>query len=306
LRIYSFLPSATEIVYALGLGDQLCGVTSECDFPPDARRKPVVVESLLDPSGLAQGAIDSRVVESLSHGHGLYRINREFLVKRKPDVVLTQDLCEVCSISLRETLKTISDLSSQCKMISLKPRGLEGVLQDISTVGKACGAQVQASRLVRALRKRIHRVQSDVAGLPVPRVFCVEWYDPVFASGHWVPEMVRLAGGEEGLGSAGKESRRVDWESAVAYDPEVLVLIPCGFGVERAVADIGMLSGLRGWQDLTAVRNGMVFAADGSSYFSRPGPRLVDGLEMLAPMLHPDSLAWNAPTSSALRVRARS
>ena len=251
---------------------------------------------------MAQGAIDSRVVESLSHGHGLYRINRELLAERKPDVVLTQDLCEVCSVSLRETLKTISDLSSECEVISLRPRGLEGVLQDISTVGKACGAEVQASRLVRALRQRIDRVQSDVAGLAVPRVFCVEWYDPVFASGHWVPEMVGLAGGEERLGSAGKESRRVDWASVVAYDPEVLVLIPCGFGVERAIADIGLLSGLRGWRDLTAVRKGMVFAADGSSYFSRPGPRLVDGLEMLAPMFHPDRLPWNAPPSAALRV----
>ncbi len=245
MRIYSFLPSATETVYALGLGDQLCGVTSECDFPPDARRKPVVVQSLLDPSGLAQGAIDSRVVESLSHGHGLYRINRQLLAERKPDVVLTQDLCEVCSVSLRETLKTMSDLSSECEVISLRPRGLEGVLQDITAIGRACGAQVQAAQLVRGLRSRIDQVKSNVAGLSVPRVFCVEWYDPVFASGHWVPEMVGLAGGEEGLGSAGNESKRVDWESVVAYDPEVLVLIPCGFGVQRAVADVGLLSGLR-------------------------------------------------------------
>jgi len=302
LRIYSFLPSATEMVFALGLGDKLCGVTSECDFPPEARGRPVVVESLLNPSTMAQGQIDGQVVESLSHGHGLYSINKALLSLNRPDVVITQDLCEVCSVSLRETLKTISDLSSDCKVISLKPRGLGGVLEDIITVGKACGGEAEADRLVGTLRSRIERVRTDVSGLPVPRVFCAEWYDPVFASGHWVPEMVQLAGGVDGLGDAGKESRKIEWGSVVDYDPEVLVLIPCGFGVERAVADVGLLSKLRDWRDITAVKDGMVFAADGSSYFSRPGPRLVDGLEMLAAMLHPEHIVWSAASNSALRL----
>ncbi|MDA4134602.1 MAG: cobalamin-binding protein [Thaumarchaeota archaeon] len=305
MRIYSFLPSATEMVYALGLGDQLCGVTSECDFPPDARNKPIVVESLLNPSTMAQTEIDGEVVESLSHGHGLYSINKALLSVDRPDVVITQDLCEVCSVSLRETLKTISDLSSECEVVSLKPRGLGGVLEDILTVGRACRAEAAAERTVATLRNRVERVRMEVSGLPLPRVFCAEWYDPIFASGHWVPEMVRLAGGADGLGSAGRESRKIEWDSVVDYDPEILVLIPCGFGVERAVADIGLLSRLRGWRDLAAVKNGMVFAADGSSYFSRPGPRLVDGLEMLAAMLHPESIVWSAPSSSALRVPPR-
>ncbi|MDA4114298.1 MAG: cobalamin-binding protein [Thaumarchaeota archaeon] len=302
MRIYSFLPSATEIVYALGLGDKLCGVTNECDFPPGARGKPVAVESLLDPSTLAQSEIDSRVVQSLSHGHPLYKIDRGLLARQKPDVVITQDLCDVCSVSLRETLKTISDLSEDCEVISLKPRGLDGVLDDIVTVGRACGAAARAERLVRVLQRRIDRVAQDVSGMGVPRVFCVEWYDPIFASGHWVPEMVAFAGGADELALAGRESRRIGWDEVLTYDPEVLVLIPCGFGVGRAVADIGLLSGRDGWRDLTAVKRGAVFAADGSSYFSRPGPRLVDGLEMLPRMFHPDYFDWDIPSSSAVRV----
>lgn len=302
MRIYSFLPSATEIVYALGLGGQLCGVTTECDFPPGAREKPIAVESLLDPSTLAQSEIDARVVQSLSHGHALYRINRDLLARHKPGVVITQDLCDVCSVSLRETLKTVSDLSNDCEVISLKPRGLDGVLDDILTVGQACGVAARAERLVASLWRRIDRVAEDVTGMGVPRVFCVEWYDPIFASGHWVPEMVAFAGGADELALAGGESRRIGWEDVLKYDPEVLVLIPCGFGVGRAVADIGLLSGRDGWRDLTAVRRGWVFAADGSSYFSRPGPRLVDGLEMLPRMLHPDFYDWDVPPRSAVRV----
>lgn len=302
MRIYSFLPGATEIVYALGLGDQLCGVTNECDFPPGARKKPVAVESLLDPSTLAQSEIDARVVQSLSHGHALYRINRDLLARQKPDVVITQDLCDVCSVSLRETLKTVSDLSNDCEVVSLKPRGLDGVLDDIVTVGEACGVAARAERVVDALRRRIDRVRTGVSGLGVPRVFCAEWYDPIFASGHWVPEMVEIAGGVDGLGLAGLESRKIGWDAVVTYDPEMLVLIPCGFGVDRAVADIGLLSGRDGWRDLAAVKRGMVFAADGSSYFSRPGPRLVDGLEMLAKMFHPERFDWDVPSSSAVRL----
>jgi iron complex transport system substrate-binding protein len=304
LRIYSFLPSATEIVYALGLGDKLCGVTNECDYPAGAAGKPVVVRSLLDPSTLAQGEIDARVVGSLSHGHALYKIDKELLSSQRPDLIITQDLCDVCSVSLRETLETISDLSDDCRVLSLKPRGLDGVLEDIAAIGEACGAGAQARRTVEALRARIDRVREAVRDFPRPRVFCAEWYDPIFASGHWVPEMVRIAGGEEGLGAAGRESRRIGWESVVRYDPEVLVLIPCGFGVTRAVSDIGLLSRLDGWHDLAAVKTGMVFAADGSSYFSRPGPRLVDGVEMLARFIHPERFEWDLPSRSAVRVSA--
>jgi iron complex transport system substrate-binding protein len=303
LRIYSFLPSATEMVYALGLGDQLCGVTNECDYPPEARTKPVVVQSLLDPSAMSQ--IDWRVVNDLSHGHGLYRINRDLLLKERPDVVITQELCDVCSVSLRDVLKTATDLASQCNVVSLQPHGLDRVLEDIVTVGDACGAPARAGELAASLRSRVRSVREAAKSLPRKRVFCLEWYDPLFASGHWVPEMVSIAGGVEVAGRAGEESRRVAWDEVRASDPEVLVLIPCGFGVERAVSDLGLVTKLEGWEDVTAVKTGEVYAADGSSYFSRPGPRLVDGLETLAEILHPEVFGWDVSPQRAVRLGRR-
>ncbi len=302
MRIYSFIPSATETVFALGLGDQLCGVTHECDYPPEARRKPVVIRSLVDSSGMTQRDIDGRVVESMSHGHGLYTIDKSVLRENAPDVVITQELCDVCSVSLRDVVSTISELSESCRVVSLKPRGLRGVLEDIVTVGEACDAEPEARRLVASLEARIQRVKDTAEGLARPRVFCAEWFDPVFASGHWVPEMVEIAGGKDELGLAGQESRKIPWERVVAYDPEVLVLMPCGFDAERAEGDIPLLARNGGWRSITAVRNGEVFATNGSAYYSRPGPRLVDGLELMSKMIHPEAFGDDLPPGQAWKV----
>lgn len=302
MKIYSFIPSATEMLYALGLGDQLCGVTHECDYPPDARGKPVAIRSLSDTSRMGQREIDNMVVESMSHGHGLYTIDKALLRENPPDVVITQELCEVCSVSLRDVLSTISDLSKSCQVVSLKPRGLSGVLEDILTVGKACGAEPAAEAVVGSLEARITRARERAEGLDRPRVFCVEWFDPVFASGHWVPEMVGIAGGEDSLGLAGRDSRRIPWELVVAYDPEVLVLMPCGFDVERTAEDVPLLAKNVGWRSIAAVKAGAVFATNGSAYFSRPGPRLVDGLELLSRMVHPSVFGSEIPPDRAKRV----
>jgi iron complex transport system substrate-binding protein len=305
MKIYSFLPSATEIVYSLGLGDQLCGVTNECDYPAEAKTKPVVVQSLIDPSAMEQGEIDWRVVNDMSHGHGLYKINRDLLLKEKPDLVITQELCDVCSVSLREVLKTISDLSAECTVISLRPHDLDGVLEDIITVGKATGTEVKAKAVADGLRARIESVRGRAAGLKRRRTFCAEWYDPVFAPGHWVPEMVEIAGGREVAGVAGEASRKVPWEQVASKDPEVMVLIPCGFGVDRAVSDSGLMTRLPGWRELTAVKNGEVYAADGSSFFSRPGPRLIDGLELLSKLIHPEVFGQDIPPTMAVPLSSR-
>ncbi len=302
MRIYSFIPSATEMVYALGLGDQLCGVTHECDYPPEARRKPVVIRSMIDSSGMSQSDIDDRVVESMTHGHGLYTIDQAKLRENVPDLIITQELCDVCSGSLRDVLSTISELSRSCRVVSLKPRGLKGVLEDIITVGEACGAEPAARRLVGSLEARVRRVSVVADGLDRPRVFCAEWFDPVFASGHWVPEMVEIAGGKDALGLAGRDSRKIPWESVVAYDPEVLILMPCGFDTERAAGDIPLLSKNKGWRSISAVRDGAVFATDGSAYYSRPGPRLVDGLEMMSKMIHPEVFGSEMPPGRARKV----
>jgi len=262
------------------------------------------VQSLLDPSKMEQGEIDWRVVNDISHGHGLYRINRDLLLKEKPDLVITQELCDVCSVSLREVLKTISELAKECEVISLEPHGLEGVLGDIMTVGRACHVEERSTILVESLRNRIELVRDAAAGLTRKRVFCAEWYDPLFAPGHWVPEMVEIAGGVEVAGVAGEDSKKIAWRDVALRDPQSIVLIPCGFGVERAVSDVGLLTKLDGWAGITAVKEGEVYAADGSSYFSRPGPRLVDGLELLAKMIHPEVFGWDVPPEKALRLNS--
>jgi iron complex transport system substrate-binding protein len=302
LKIYSFIPSATEMLYALGLEDQLWGVTHECDYPPAARRKPVAIRSLIDSSNMSQREIDDMVVESMSHGHGLYTIDKALLRKNMPDVIITQELCDVCSVSLRDVLSTISELSKSCQVVSLKPRGLKGVLEDILAVGKACGAEQAAEELVGSLEARIQTVKERAGALDRPRVFCVEWFDPIFASGHWVPEMVEIAGGEDALGFAGRDSRKIPWETVVAYDPEVLLLMPCGFDVGRTAADIPLLAKNEGWRSIAAVKSGAVFATDGSAYYSRPGPRLVDGLELMSRMIHPETFGSETPPERAKRV----
>jgi iron complex transport system substrate-binding protein len=277
-------------------------VTHECDYPPEARGKPVAIRSLIDSSHMGQREIDEMVVESMSHGHGLYTIDKALLRKNMPDVVITQELCDVCSVSLRDVLSTISDLSKSCQVVSLKPRGLEGVLEDVLTVGKACGAESAAEELVRSLEARIQTVKERAGPLDRPRVFCAEWFDPIFASGHWVPEMVEIAGGEDALGLAGRDSRKIPWETVVAYDPEVLLLMPCGFDVDRTAADIPLLAKNEGWRSITAVKSGAVFAANGSAYYSRPGPRLVDGLELMSRMIHPETFGSETPPERARRV----
>jgi iron complex transport system substrate-binding protein len=302
LRIYSFIPSATEMLYALGLGDQVCGVTHECDYPPEARGKPVAIRSLMDTSTMSQREIDDMVVESMSHGHGLYTIDKALLRENPPDLVITQELCDVCSVSLRDVLSTISELSKSCRVVSLKPRGLNGVLEDILTVGKACGAETAGEELVRSLEARIRRVRELAEGLDRPRVFCVEWFDPIFASGHWVPEMVDIAGGTDSLGLAGQDSRKIPWERVVAYDPEVLVLMPCGFDVDRTAQDVPLLAKNEAWGSIAAVKAGRVFATDGSAYYSRPGPRLVEGLELLSRMVHPEVFGGEMPRERAKRI----
>jgi iron complex transport system substrate-binding protein len=251
---------------------------------------------------MSQREIDDAVVESMRHGHGLYTIDKALLRENPPDVVITQELCDVCSVSLRDVLSTISELSKSCDVVSLKPRGLDGVLEDIVTVGKACHAEPAADDLVGRLEARVQRVREGAEALERPRVFCVEWFDPVFASGHWVPEIAEIAGGRDALGMAGRDSRKIPWESVIAYDPEVIILMPCGFDAGRAAEDIPLLAKNEGWQSIAAVREGDVFATNGSAYYSRPGPRLVDGLELMSKMIHPEVFGSGMPPEAARRV----
>jgi iron complex transport system substrate-binding protein len=290
------------MLFALGLGKDVCGVTAECDYPPEALDKPKVLLSEQISAELSQSSIDSSVIQSLRAGSSLYRLNRALLRKLKPDLVVTQELCDVCSISLREVVLTLSELKQSARVVSLTPRGLLGVLDDIMTLGRECGVENRAKLLVAGLRSRIEAVKRRASGLKRKRVFCAEWYDPLFCAGHWIPEMVRIAGGEEALGREGRDSKKIEWSRVLDFDPEVMILMPCGFGLERAIKDLPLLSRRPGWADISAVRRGEVYATDASSFYSRPGPRLVVGLEIMASIIHPEVFGEPVHESAVKRV----
>jgi iron complex transport system substrate-binding protein len=289
MRVCSLLPGATEIAFALGLGDDVVGVTHECDYPAEARQKPVVVRSLIDSHRMTSLEIDRWVSERLRNNQGLYMIDEERLREAAPDVILTQGLCDVCAIDYNEVVTASETLANKPKIVSLTPNCLTDVLDDVARVGEATGQDRRAERFVQELEQRISSVRERAAKSSTrPRVACLEWFDPIYAAGHWVPEMVELAGGRDVLGRKGQPSAKIDWHKVVEFAPDVIVLMPCGFDVPRILGEAAVLKRLAGWHDLPGVKAGRVFAVNGHAFFSRPGPRLVDGLEILAHTIHPE------------------
>ena len=301
MRICSLLPGATEIAYLLGLGDQIVGVTHECDYPHEAKQKPVVVRSVIDSSQLSCPEIDRRVGELLQAGRGLYSIDEAAFLASGPDVILTQGLCDVCALNYDDVVKAAQRLPRMPAILSLNPHSLSDVLEDISRVGAATGRETAADDLVQDLRRRI-----DEVGIREPeyrpRVVCLEWFEPLYVAGHWVPELVTLAGGFDPLGRKGEPSFKIEWQSVLDAKPDVILLMPCGFDVRRAVKESTPLRNLNGWNDLPAVKTGTVYALNGSAYFSRPGPRLVNGLEILARIIRPEQAGWSAAPTEAAKI----
>jgi iron complex transport system substrate-binding protein len=289
MRIISLLPSATEILFALGLADEVVAVTHECDFPPAAREKPRITRSLLRPD-MASREIDAAVSgQMVSDAHSLYTIDRELLAHLAPDLIVTQALCEVCAVDYDAVLDAVKSLPRQPRVLNLEPSSLRDVLDDIARVGEATSRQGEATRLVGDLSTRIEHVRTIAARAATrPRVGFLEWLDPPFCGGHWNPELVELAGGEDAIGRKGQDSVRVSWERVRLYAPEVLVISCCGFTAERTRQDLPLLEAQPGYAELPAVRDGRVHVVDGNAYFSRPGPRLVDSLELLARFIHPE------------------
>ena len=302
MRIVSLLPSATEIVCALGLADELVGVTHECDYPPVARTKPAVTASALD--GMSDSATIDRLVAGSIHDHrGIYTLNWDLLREIQPDLILTQELCEVCAVSYGEVQRAARILPGDVPVVSLEPRTLDDILDTMLLVGRLTHREDEAAECVERLRARIDRVAGRAAAGPTrPRVYCMEWIEPPFCAGHWIPQMVQLAGGEEVLGRAGEPSTRITWAEVAAAAPEVVVVMPCGFDTARARDELRAIEARAEWQGLPAVRHGEVWVTDGSAYFSRPGPRMVDGLEILAHALHPK--LFPAPPPHDLRKSA--
>jgi iron complex transport system substrate-binding protein len=301
MKILSLLPSATEIVYALGLEDQLVGVTCECDFPPQAATKPVMsrtVLSLDDATG--PGEIDRLVAEQVDQGSPLYSIDAEAVARAQPDLILAQDLCRVCAVPSGQVEDALATMGCRADVLSLDPSTLGEILDGISEVGARTGRGDEARELVARLRARVARVETATRDLPRPATLTLEWLDPPFVGGHWVPEMVERAGGRALAADAGQPSRRLDWHEVGAARPEVVVFIPCGYGLDQALAQAGELVTRPEVAASPAGRAGRVLAADASSYFSRPGPRIVSGLEALAWALHPEAVPPPPPGTMAL------
>ncbi len=302
MRVASLLPGATEMVHFAGAGETLVGVTHECDYPPGVEKLPRLTSSKVDPS-MTSAEIDAAIGRHLTDTGSIYALDAGLLAELSPDLILTQGLCDVCAVSMSLVEEAVSALESRPEILSFNPASLFEVLDNAVRVGEVLGRAEETREKVAALEERLARVEEAVAGLPRPRVGCIEWLDPPFSAGHWVPEMVHKAGGEELFAGAGKPSARLGWEEVFDAAPEVLILMPCGFGVERTIHEARALAEVPGWDELPAVENGRVWAVDANSYFSRPAPRLVEGVEILGRILHPEaSLREAGTTPPASRV----
>lgn len=300
MNIVSLLPSATEILYALGLGSSIVGVTHECDFPEDVQSKPVLTRCVFDSASLSQKEIDSKVRELAKTGESLYGIDDELLCKLKPDLIVTQDLCHVCAVTPREVDRAISSLKKRPDVLSINPQNLEDVFSDMIEVGNR--TKVSAEPVVKGLQERIKKIAPASLIKARPSVACIEWMNPLWRCGHWVPEMVQLAGGDEVLAQIGRPSRPLEWEELIEKDPDIIILMPCGYNLEKTRDEFMKSKFVFPWNRLKAFQNGLIYLTDANSYFSRSGPRLVNGVELLAEILHPEFFQGQAPAGSYVRM----
>ncbi len=288
MNIVSLLPSATEIVCALGLDDQLVGVSHDCDWPPEVDEDRAVLSAAVVTGEQPSREIDQTVRDRLHQGLSVYHLDDELLAKLEPDLILTQELCEVCAPSFDEVRQAARVLHGDVDIVSLEPASLEDVLDTIRVVGDATGRVERADDLIEQLRTRIDRVRERASlASDRPRTLAIEWLEPPFVGGHWVPEMIELAGGEA-MNGPGEPSEEIAWADVARFDPEVIAVMPCGFAPERTAEELDLLIEHDLWPDLKAVKGDRVHVVHGSFYFNRPGPRLVDGVEILASLIHPD------------------
>jgi iron complex transport system substrate-binding protein len=303
MRICSLLPSGTEILYSLGLGNQIVAVSEDCDLPPAVRLKPIISKSVLSGKNFSSRQIHE-LVESHQHkGLSLYDIDEGYLRKVKPDLILTQELCEVCAVPYSQVLKAAKVLDQGPKVVSLEPRTLEDVLDNILLVGKLTGTQTRAEHFVSELRKRIDFVKSNAQRVRKrPKVLNLEWIDPPMAGGHWVPQMVQIAGGRDDMVKVGEWTVNLTWSRVVDYGPEVIVVMPCSYTLQESLSEGRTLDKIPGWKTIPAVREGKVYAVNAGWYFSRSGPGLVTGLEIMAEILHPELFEGLAPSGSCKRI----
>ncbi|MFW6078948.1 MAG: cobalamin-binding protein [Gemmatimonadota bacterium] len=297
-RIVSLLASGTEIVAALGLQDRLVGISHECDHPPEVLDRPRVSRPRFDPEGLSSGAVDAAVRRAMAEHGSVYAIDGERLAALRPGLILTQAVCEVCAVPTPGVRDVVRERGLDAEVVSLDAHTVDEILDSIRTVARAAGAESRAEEVVTELRRRLDTVRATVGGSVGPRVLAIEWLDPPFAPGHWVPEMIEQAGGRNLIGEAGAPSRQVAWGELEGLDPDALVVMPCGYDLDAARRDADRAADRLAAVAPRAVESGRAFVVDGSAYFNRSGPRVVDGVEILAGLLHPDRFRRPAPTAA--------
>lgn len=300
MKICSLVPSGTEILFALGLGDQVAGVTEFCDYPPEALGRAVISRARVDTRDLRSSEIHELTKRLDASGHGTYLLDFEWMEREKPDLVLTQRLCRVCDVDCEVVEDAIASLEPRPRLLYHSPECFGDVFESILAIARVTDTQELARRLLDDLRARVQKVERDAAGAVRREVCQLEWLDPLAAGGHWFPELVEMAGGVDVLNRPGQPSRPVLWERIRDADPEVIILAPCSFGVAKTLLELPQLAGRDGWWDLQAVKSGQVYVVD-DDYFTRPGPRLVDGLEIMARVLHPSTSDRAVPETVAVK-----
>jgi iron complex transport system substrate-binding protein len=292
-RIVSFLPSATEILYEIGAGSQIIGVTHECNYPKEAKLKPKIINSAFDASTMSSKEIDDKIVELFSNGKDIYIINDNLLKELRPDIIIAQGICEVCSPFTKEINRAISILGYNPEVVILDPKNISNILDNISEIAQKVGKIKIGQALVSTLKDRINKIKTitEVKNTEnLPRIVCLEWLDPFFTAGHWVPEMVEIAGGINGLSKWKEQSRRASIGEIKKFDPDKIILMPCGFNIDRTIKEYKNSSTLNNnqeWNNLRAIKNNELYVVDAGSYFSKPGPRTITGIEILAKIISP-------------------
>lgn len=300
-RIVSLLPSATEIVFALGAQDQLVGVSHACDYPNEVKSLPCLTKSILTP-GLSAREIDQMTAAALRRGESLYELDEKLLRDLRPDVVITQALCDVCAISYSSVERAVGSLGPGVSLVSLEPDCIEAVLNDVVRVGVAIDREQSAHTLVEDAQRRLYLLRTRVDGAPRPRVLGLEWFDPPYFGGHWVPEQIEAAGGTPVIGAPGERSLRMSWQSITELDPDVILLMPCGYNAEESRQLLGDVSERSDWKALRAVQEGRVWSLDANAHFSRPGPRVIAGAELIGHILHPSLVPLSDSAQPYLHV----
>jgi len=302
-KIVSFLPSATEILYLLGSQDQLFGVTHQCNFPPEAKNKPQVIKPVFDSESMTSMQIEEKIQELSRLQKDYFIIDFELLKEIRPDIIISQGLCEVCSPHTKETDKAIRYLDEKPQTLVLDPHNVDDILQNIIDVAITVGKETDGRQIRASFTKRIENISTTFKSNK-PKVICLEWFDPFYICGHWVPQMVEIAGGINGISITGERSRKMDFSEIVEFDPDILILLPCGFDLERIIIEYESLSHNQQWNSLRAVQTDMVFALDALSYFSRPSPRIITGIEILAKIFNPQPFSnLTTPSNAYVRIK---